>query len=70
MHIGRRIREILESNGMTVKTFAERLPCSRENAHRILQKQHLDTQLLNRICDVLNYDLYKDLSRDRNRHSG
>ena len=64
MHIGKRIRELLLEKQMSITLFAEQLGCTRENAHRILAKEHLDSDQLLPICQILDYDLFKDLSED------
>ena len=50
MHIGKMIREVLRERQMTVVSFAERLSCTRENAHRILNKVNMDTGCYGSIC--------------------
>ncbi|MCQ2181163.1 MAG: hypothetical protein MJY50_03785, partial [Bacteroidales bacterium] len=47
---------------MTVKAFSEELSCSRENAHRILNRDNMDIILLQRISTILEHDFFMDLS--------
>ncbi|MDO5443536.1 MAG: helix-turn-helix transcriptional regulator [Bacteroidia bacterium] len=62
MHIGNRIKEVLQEKGMTVTEFARLIPCTRENAHRILLKHDMDTGLLRKISAVLEHDFFLDIS--------
>jgi len=64
MHIGNRIHSVLVERGMTVSQFAGALPCTRENAYKIFRKANVDTGLLLSICQILDYDFFKDLSED------
>jgi len=66
--IGKFIREVLDERGMSVTTFARLMSCSRQNAHRILKKKTLDTELLMRISEILEHDFFRDISE--NRYSG
>ena len=62
MHIGQRIKEVVKLREMTVVDIARALPCSRENAYKLFRKDNLDVKQLERICQVLEYDFFKDLS--------
>ncbi len=72
IHIGKEIRKRLdESRGCSVVWFAKQLSCSRTNAYKIFEKDHIDTEMLWRISDVLNYDFFKLISDQfakNNRH--
>ncbi len=65
MEIGEMIRQVLLERGITVTDFAKTLSCSRENAHRILKKETLDTDLLMKISEVLKYDFFRAISESR-----
>lgn len=62
--IGAQIREIVEQRGMTVTEFAKRINKSRENAYSIFSRKTIDTGLLKLISEVLEYDFFKQYSRD------
>lgn len=47
---------------MTMVGFARALPCSRENAYRIIKKDNIDIRQLKRISLVLKHNFFKDLS--------
>ncbi len=69
MDIGRKVKDVLLAKGITVKEFAERISCSRENAHRILARSHMDTDLIEKISRELNYDFFKYMSSCIFNHS-
>lgn len=64
MHIGKRIKNVLVERGMTVSQFADSIPCTRENAYKIFQKNNINTGLLLSICKILKYDFFADLSKE------
>lgn len=63
-HIGKAIKEELVRRERSVAWFARQLSCDRSNIYRIFQKKSIDTHLLARICIVLKYDFFADLSQD------
>lgn len=62
VHIGLFIKQKLKENGHSVTWFASKICCSRANVYKIFEKENIDTELLKRICNVLNHDFFKDLS--------
>jgi transcriptional regulator with XRE-family HTH domain len=62
--IGAQIREIVEKRGMTVTEFARRINKSRENAYSIFSRKTIDTGLLKLISEVLEYDFFKQYSKE------
>ncbi len=64
MHIGQAIRLKLIERQCTVIWFAEQIHCTRTHAYKIFNKRSIDTELLDRICHVLNYNFYNDLAKD------
>lgn len=69
MDIGSKVRQVLNEKGIKVTEFADAIGCSRENAHRILSRSHMDTDLLERISEKLGYDFFAWMSRNTFRHS-
>jgi DNA-binding Xre family transcriptional regulator len=61
--LGPLIEKILAERGMTKADFGRRINCSRQNVSLILKKEHLDTQLLWKICDVIDTDLFGLMSQ-------
>ncbi|MGM9766881.1 MAG: helix-turn-helix domain-containing protein [Candidatus Cryptobacteroides sp.] len=62
MHIGKLIKEVVRRRGMTVVSFAEQLSCSRANVYKIFDKKSIDTDMLMRICAILQYDFFAAIS--------
>ena len=64
IHIGRRIRAVLNSKGVTVTSLAESINTTRTNMHKILAKDNIDIALLARISAALEHDFFRDISDD------
>ncbi len=67
MHIGNCIRKRLKETGRTVSWFAAQICCTRTHAYKIFRKENIDTELLERICRVLEHDFFEDISRNLNK---
>lgn len=65
MTIGEHIHARLKEIGMTKAEFGRRLFTSRQNVSLILKKESMDTQLLAKICKVLDYDFFEHIERPR-----
>lgn len=63
LHIGEMIRHRIQQRGISVKWFAARLCCERTNVYSIYRRRSIDTALLIRICRILEYDFFRDISR-------
>ena len=59
LNLGNKIKEIFDSKGITVVEFAKRINTSRENVYAIFHRVSIDTYLLARICDVLDYNFFE-----------
>jgi len=62
-HIGQQIKIVIEQKGITITEFAKRINKSRENVYSIFTRKTIDTGLLTKISEVLEYDFYKALSK-------
>ena len=62
MHIGKHIKEVMTRQGVSVIQLAEAIHCERANVYNIFKRESIDTDILTRICRVLNYDFFKDIS--------
>ena len=54
----------MTTNNITVLQLAQNINTTRENMHKILNKQYIDVELLLRISKALNHDFFKDLSEE------
>ena len=61
-HIGHLIKLELRNQGRTITWLAKQLECSRQNAYKILNRPWIYTDLLLKICELLNYDFFKPYS--------
>ena len=57
--IGKQIKEVFDEKGFTVAEFARRINKSRENIYSIFNRKTIDTGLLLKISEVLEYDFFK-----------
>lgn len=54
MHVGKKIKKILEERSVNKEEFAEKIGRKREYLYELFKKQHINTELLEIICEVLN----------------
>jgi hypothetical protein len=58
IHIGKKIREVLDQTPISVVDFAKSINLSRNSAYKIFEKETIDTGQLQSIGSVLNYDFF------------
>ena len=58
VHIGKLIEEELHRQERSITWFAGKLYCDRTNVYSIFKRQSIDTELLLRICSILNHDFF------------
>ncbi|MBC7862831.1 MAG: helix-turn-helix transcriptional regulator [Bacteroidia bacterium] len=58
MHIGKKIREVLEQSHLSVVEFAEKINKSRTVVYNIFERESIDSRLLYTISEVLNFDFF------------
>ncbi len=65
MHIGALIKEIFDNGPKTwtATWFAGQLNCDRRNIYNIFARQSIDTELLLRICKILNHNFFADIAK-------
>lgn len=64
VHIGQLIETELHRQERSVIWLARKLYCDRTNVYSIFKRQSIDTDLLMRICHILNYDFFCCYSND------
>lgn len=66
IHIGNRIKEVFDAmpRRYSVVWLARELNCTRPNVYHIFERPSIDTDLLARLCQILNHDFFADLSAD------
>ena len=58
VHIGEEIRKELYRQERTISWFARKLFCDRSNVYDIFKRKSIDTDLLMRISNILEYDFF------------
>lgn len=61
--IGRLIESELHRQERTTVWFARKLGCNRTNAYKIFRRESIDTELLFRISQILQYNFFDVYSR-------
>jgi hypothetical protein len=64
MHIGERIKQVLEERHRPVTWLAKEIQCERTNVYNIFSRKDISTGLLQKISIILNHDFFKELSQD------
>ena len=64
-HIGKLIKAELARQGRNITWLATQLGYSRQNAYKIFSRKWIYTDLLLKICDLLDYDFFKCYSEWR-----
>ena len=59
IHIGNKIKSIVDKKGMSVSEFGRRINKSRENVYSIYIRRTIDTGLLSTISKVLEHDFFQ-----------
>lgn len=63
--IGQLIRERVDLQKMEITEFARLIGVERSNAYDIFKRESLDTNLLKKIGQVLDYDFFQDLLEEK-----
>jgi transcriptional regulator with XRE-family HTH domain len=58
LHIGTEIRKRAKKQGMRTETMAKLLNVSTPNVYKIFERKSMDTDLLARVCEVLDFNFF------------
>lgn len=58
IHIGKKIREVLDKSPMSMVDFAKKINLSRDGAYKMMDKETIATDQLQKIGSVLNHDFF------------
>lgn len=58
-HIGHLIKEELARQERTVVWLARKLCCSRQNVYHLFECQWISTEILIRLCDIMDCNFFK-----------
>ena len=64
MHIGQRIKEVLEQRHKPVTWLAKEINCERTNVYNICARKDINTGLLTKLGIILEHNFFKELSDD------
>lgn len=64
VHIGKKIKEVVEKSHYSVSEFAKLINLTRDGAYKVFGKEIIDTDQLNKISRVLNHDFFKYFSQE------
>jgi hypothetical protein len=64
IHIGKKIREVVDKSNFSIVDFARSINLSRDGAYKIFAKEYIDTQQLKKISKVLKHDFFVYYSAD------
>ena len=64
VHIGKRIKEVVDKSPITVTDFAASINRSRAIAYKIFKRETIDLGLLQKIGSVLNHDFFSYYSNE------
>lgn len=68
LHIGKLIKQKLEEQHKTVVWLAQRLSYSRANVYKIFDKYSIDTEVLARISQILDFDFFNLYSEEMRKN--
>jgi len=63
LHIGTEIRKRAKKKGMRTETMAKLLNVSTPNVYKIFERKSMDTNLLTRVCEVLDFNFFNFYTR-------
>lgn len=58
LHIGTEIRKRAKKKGVRTETMAKLLNVSTPNVYKIFERKSMDTNLLARVCEVLDFNFF------------
>ena len=61
-HIGKKIEDVLREKRISVVEFAKLINTNRNNVYSIFKRESVDTELLRKIGEVLEYNFFEFLS--------
>lgn len=65
IHIGHQIKDILKKQGRTTVWLASQIPCTPNHLYKIYACPHINTDLLTRISNILEYNFFEEFIEKR-----
>lgn len=57
-HIGKKIEEVVRLKNIPIVEFAKKVNTTRNNLYNIFRRESIDTELLSKIGDILDFDFF------------
>lgn len=70
VHIGQKIEELVRVKRFPIVEFARMINTTRNNVYNIFSRESIDTELLRKICKILEFDFFQYLSEGYKLTSG
>ena len=64
MHVGNRIKAVLDEQGRSASWLASKIPCERTNMYDIFKREDVSVALLYKVSTILGHDLFMELSEE------
>lgn len=64
MHVGKRIREVLDEQGRAASWLAMKIHCERTNIYNVFKREDVSVGLLMKVSRILGHDFFKELSEE------
>ena len=62
MHVGKRIKDVLDEQGRSASWLASKIPCERTNMYDIFKRKDVSVELLYKVSLILGHDFFLELS--------
>lgn len=71
MHVGKRIKEVMEEQGRSASWLASKIPCERTNMYDVFKRKDVSVGLLYKVSVILDHDFFLEISEElRKSHEG
>ncbi len=64
MHVGKRIKFILDEQGRSASWLASKIPCERTNIYNVFKRKDVSVSLLFKVSCILGHDFFLELSEE------
>ena len=62
MHVGKRIKQVLDEQGRSASWLASKIPCERTNMYDIFKREDVSVALLFKVSSILGHDFFLEIS--------
>ena len=61
MHIGKRIKDVLDEQGRSASWLASKIPCERTNMYDIFKREDVSVALLYKVSSIPGHDFFMEI---------